>query len=110
MQTQTNIEKIVMRRVHTIRVLRPLISTGALSALVFMLALWGIGREVWVARVLENTPRSGGTLSIGQFYLNAFSHTRILVQALTVITLASVVYSARELARAISGVLTLRQA
>ena len=108
METKTNIEKVVMRRVRTIRVLRPIISVGTLSALVFVLALWGIGQEVWVARVFQNGPQDffGHTIYLAY----AFGHTRIVVQVLTVLTLASVVYAAREFARAISGVLTFRQA
>jgi hypothetical protein len=101
MNNQTSIEKNVMRRVRLIRALRPVTSYAALSALVLLLALWGIGREVWVARVFANGPQDLIGHSLYLFY--AFEHTRLLVQALSVLTLGSLIYLARETARLISG-------
>ncbi len=102
MNDQSSIERIVMRRVRRIHALRPIISSGAFAALVFVAALWGIGREVWVARVLENAPHN--VTMLPQFYLAAFDHTRLIVQALTLLTLASLIYLARETARGLSVV------
>ena len=99
MSNRSNIERVVMRRVQVIRALRPILSFDALVALVLVIALWGIGREVWVARVLENAPRDAAALP--QFYLAAFEHTRLVVQALALLTLASLVYLARETAHLI---------
>ena len=101
----TNIEKNVMRRIHIIHALRPVISLGALSVFVFVVALWGIGREVWVARVFENMPH-GDVLALSRFSLAAFDHARLVVQALTLLTLASLLYLARETTRLISSALT----
>ncbi len=98
--SQTNIERIVMQRVHLIRALRFAISSGVFSTLVSLLALWGIGREVWVANVLQNAPRN--ILDLPQFYLAAFIHTRLVVQVLVVLTVAALLYVARELSRALS--------
>ncbi len=100
MNSQSPIERTVMRRVRRIRALRPIISSGGLAAFVFVLALWGIGKEVWVARVLQNAPHN--TVLLPQFYLAAFDHTRLVVQALTLLTLASLIYLARETARGLS--------
>ena len=97
MTEQSNIERVTMRRVHTIRALRWLFSDVALAALVLVLALWGIGREVWVAKVLENGPAD--FFGKSRYFLYAFEHTRLIVQALALLTLASVVYLARETAR-----------
>ncbi len=96
----TNIEHIVMRRVHRIHRLRYVISGQMLAALLVVAALYGIGREVWVARVFENAPHSLPQLS--HFYLYAFEHTRLVVQALTLLTIASVIYLARETAKLIT--------
>ena len=94
---RTNIEKNVMRRVHAIRVLRFVFSGFTVGCVLLAIALWGIGREVWVARVFANGPRD---LVGHAFYLAyAFEHTRIIVQSLTLITLASVIYLARETVR-----------
>ena len=98
--TQSNIERIVMQRVHLIRALRFAISSGVFSTLVSVLALWGIGREVWVARVLQNAPAN--PFDLLRFYFAAFVHTSLIVQVLILLTLTCLLYVAREIARAIS--------
>ncbi len=103
---QTNIERIVMQRVHLIRALRFAVSSGVLSVLISALALWGIGREVWIARVLQNAP--GNPLDTLRFYLAAFEHTRFIVQALVLLVIVGLLYCARETARAIAFVTTPR--
>lgn len=97
--THTDIERIVMRRVHLIRILKLIISTAVLAVLTAVAALWGIGQEVWVARVFENAPPNLDDLP--NFYIAAFTHTNSIVQALTVLTLASLFYLAVETARLI---------
>ena len=103
MTNQTNIERAVMRRVRIIRILRPIISFGSLAAVICVLALWGIGREVWVARVLENGPQDFFNHTLYLVY--AFENTRVIVQSLTIITLASAIYLARETAKGLSRLL-----
>ncbi len=98
MNEPSTIERVVLRRVRIIRALRPLVSGGALAAFVGVLALWGIGREVWVAKVFANGPRD--FLGHAEYLAYAFGHTRLLVQALVLLALASAVYLAREVARA----------
>jgi len=98
MNDRSNIERIVMQRVHLIRALRFAISSSVLSTLVSLGALWGIGREVWVARVLQNAPTN--LLDIPRFYLAAFGHAHFVVQALVLITIAALLYVAREIVRA----------
>ena len=101
---ESNIERAVMRRVHLIRILGLVISTGMLAMLTFVLALWGIGKEVWVARVLENAPTDFSHLP--SFFFVAFSHTSFLVQVLIILTLISLLFLIRELARALSSFFT----
>ncbi|MCX6790338.1 MAG: hypothetical protein NTV60_02290 [Candidatus Kaiserbacteria bacterium] len=100
MNNETHIEHIVMQRVRLIRILRLVISTAVLAVLSFVAALWGIGREVWVARVFENAPQGMGNLF--HFYLAAFLHTHFIVQILTVLTLSSLLYLIVEVARFLS--------
>ncbi|MCR4333781.1 MAG: hypothetical protein NUV60_02080 [Patescibacteria group bacterium] len=97
MTEQSNIERIVMRRILLIRILRLVISTFVLAALTTVAALWGIGKEVWVARVFENGPQDffGHT----GYLVYAFAHTNLVVQTLTILTLASLIFLARETAR-----------
>ncbi len=103
MDNHSDIERTVMRRVHLIRILQLVISTVALAALTSVAALWGIGREVWVARVFENAPKDPALL--WNFYLAAFKHTRLIVQALSVLTLASLLFLAYETARLLASFL-----
>lgn len=90
---QTNIEKVVMRRVRTIAILRPFFSGAALALVVVVLALWGIGREVWVARVFSNGPQD--FLGHSEYLFYAFTHTRLLVQALVLVSVSALVYLAQ---------------
>lgn len=106
MTEQSETERIVMQRVHLIRALKFAISGGVFSTLLSFLGLWGIGREVWVAHVLQNAPRNPDDLL--QFYLAAFEHTRLVVQVLIALTVAALVFVAREVARAIAFVSTAK--
>jgi hypothetical protein len=102
MTDQSNIERIVMQRVHLIRALRFAISASVFSTLVSIIGLWGIGREVWVAHVLQNAPKN--IFNIPWFYFSAFEHTRLIVQVLVVLTLVALFFVAREIARALAVV------
>ena len=97
----TNIEQNVMRRVHTIYILRPFFSGLFVGSGVLAVALLSIGKAVWVARVFENAPQSFSLLP--QFYLVAFTHTDLMVQLLSLTAFVSVVYLARETAKLISS-------
>lgn len=100
---QSRIHMNVMRRVHIIHALRPLMTTTALSTFAFLLALWGIAREVWVAQVVENMPSLADGAALLQFILAAFMHTEFLVQALVVIALMAIVWLVAD------GLRSLRQ-
>lgn len=90
-----------MRRIHLIRILWLVISAGTLAIITLILALWGIGKEVWVARVFQNAPADFA--HIPNFFFSAFGNTRLIVQALALLTFASFVYLARATTRAISS-------
>lgn len=97
MDKRSDIEKAVMQRVYRIRILRGVFSGFTASGILLLLALWGIGREVWVAKVFANGPHD----FIGHLrYLGyALLHTRLIVQALSLVTLGALIYLARETAR-----------
>lgn len=99
MNEMSPIEQVVMRRVRLMRILALVISTAAFAALASTAALWGIGREVWVARVFENMPHVGDWSAFANFWWYAFLHTRFFVQALVLLTLASLLFLAREVIR-----------
>lgn len=88
----SNIHNTVMCRVRTIHTVRPLVSTTAFSALFFLGALWGIGRQVWVARVFENMSFATDPAAFSQFLVSAFAQTEFVVQALTLVALAAAVF------------------
>lgn len=100
---QTNIEKVVMRRIRLIRILGLIISTVTLAVLALVFALWGIGKEVWVARVFQNAPAD--FVNLPNFFISAFGNTRLIVQILAILTFASFVYLARATLRAIYSII-----
>jgi len=95
----SNTERVVMQRVRLLRILGLVISTGMLAVLTFVAALWGVGREVWVARIFENMPHTNNFATFASFWFVAFMHTQLLVQVLTLLTLASLIYLVREIIR-----------
>ena len=105
MNEQSAIEKMVMRRVRRIALLRILISGGVFAITLALLALYGLGREVWVAMVFNNGPQS--PMAHGLYLLYAFEHTRFVVQALVLVCAASAIYLARETARFISSTISV---
>ena len=76
--------------------------------LIFILALWGIGREVWVANVLQNSP--GNLFDLAHFYIAAFTHTSFIVQVLMLLTFISLLYVAREITHALAFISTTESA
>lgn len=106
--TMTDIEKNVMRRVRRISILRLIISGAVFAVTIALLALYGIGREVWVARVFENGPQ--GFWGHMLYLVYAFEHTRFVVQALGLLCLASFAYLGREIARILVSLFTPVQA
>lgn len=89
-----------MQRVHLIHALRFAVSGSVFSALISILALWGIGTQVWVAHVLQNAPAN--PFDILRFYLSAFTNTSLVVQILLLLLLTSFLYLAREVYKAIA--------
>lgn len=97
MTNPSDLERVVMRRVRLIRILGLIISTAVFAGLTFGAALWGIGREVWVARVFQNAPADVAHLP--GFFLAAFLQTRLVVQVLALLTFASLLFLVREVVR-----------
>lgn len=90
-----------MRRVRAIHLLRA-VSSIALSAMLLLLALYTIGREVWVSKVVENVLALANPSSMLAYLASAFLHTDLLVQVVSVIAVFATVWLARELARAMA--------
>lgn len=90
-----------MRRVRRIAILRIVISGGVFAATLALLALYGIGREVWVARVFENGPQD--FVGRALYLLYAFEHTRFVVQGLVLIAAGSFLFLTREVVKLLSN-------
>ena len=96
---------VVLRRVRTIYALR-MIGAPLLAASVLAIALIGIGREVWVAKVFQNMPALADVSGTLAFFTDAFLHTDIAVQSLSIIALGALVWLTRDLAISIRRSLT----
>ena len=99
--TKSSIRKIVLRRARFIHVVRPLLSGTLFGALAAILALYFLGREVWVARVFENMPSLMDVAALTMFLERAFLNTSFAVQVLTVVLVAGVIWAARDTAHSI---------
>ena len=109
MKNNLPISTIVTRRIRRINALRAVISVPVFSSLVLLLSLWGISREVWVAKVIANMPAISDLPAVASFFGNAFLHTDLIVQAATVIALAALIWLAHECASTLTNTLGLRR-
>ena len=101
MDTMTNshIKNTVLRRARFIRAARPLLSGTVLGSIAVLFALYAIGREVWVAHVLENIPVQAGVLAVARFFEVAFLNTSFAVQALSLVLVFGMLWVARDTAQ-----------
>lgn len=102
---ESNTHRIVMNRVRTIHRVRPLLSSTAGASVLFALSLYAIGREVWVARVLENMPNVVDVLAVARFFLAAFITTHATVQLSILLTVGAFVWLVRELGKGVYGIM-----
>lgn len=105
---QSDIERIVMRRVRRINVLRIVVSGAVFALSLSLLALYVIGKEVWVVRVFENGPDEFAGRILYLVY--AFEHTRFVVQALIIVCVGSLLYLVREVVRALQSLSATKKA
>ncbi|OHB17958.1 MAG: hypothetical protein A2749_03020 [Parcubacteria group bacterium RIFCSPHIGHO2_01_FULL_45_26] len=80
--TNNEIKSKVMRRVYIVSYIRRALSPMALKLYAVVFLLWGIGRQVFVAKVIENAPSFSSPLADLHFFTNAFLGTEFLVQIL----------------------------
>ena len=84
MSTEVNPEfkAKVMRRVYMVSYLRRALSPVALKVYAATFLLYGIGQQVFVAKVLYNAPGLSTPLDSLNFFARAFAGTEVLVQLL----------------------------
>ena len=88
-----------MRRVRRIYAIRKAAPSVLASLLFSVVALWAIGREVWVAQVFANMPSIFDIPAVTSFMTYAFLHTDMAVQVLAVALFAAVISLARGCAQ-----------
>lgn len=100
------IKPIVMRRVQFIRTFRPLVSDVSAATVLFLLALYGIGHEVWVAQVVANMPPLFDVAAVSNFMIAAFLNTEFFVQVLALAAVVAGVWLARGVGISLAQSLT----
>ena len=85
-----------MRRVYMVSYLRRVLSPLAVKLYASALVLWFIGREVWVAKVLENAPGTGFSSKIS-FFAGAVWNAELIVQILVLAALALGLWFLRDI-------------
>lgn len=83
----STIQTQVMAGVAVIRAIRVLLGPVALKIYAIILSLWGIGRLVWVSKVVENffTAEKAGISAAFNYFLVALEHTHLGVQVMLLI-------------------------
>jgi hypothetical protein len=97
-----SVHDIVMRRVRTIHLIRTYAFGVSGAAFVVAGSLYLIGREVWVARVLQNMPQPTHVFELLRFITSAVVSTEGIVQLLIALTLAGTILLLREVGKMLS--------
>lgn len=97
--TNSRIKQVVLRRARFIRAVRPFVSGTALATVLSVGSLYALGREVWVARVLENMPSPANFAAMLRFFEVAFLNTSFAVQVLSLVLVFGMLWVARDTAR-----------
>jgi hypothetical protein len=94
METQSPLQKRVMRRVYTVYVWRKIARPRTLKAFVLASVLAGITSLVSLPNVVANMP--GDPLMVLNFFAAAFVGTEMVVQLLSVVMLAVTLWLMRD--------------
>ena len=98
----SNTKAIVMSRVRAVHFMRPFVSTGALCVVLAGVSVYAVSREVWVAMVLRNMPDVTDIAALANFFVHAFIHTGLAVQAFSVLALICTALLVRESIRSLA--------
>ena len=101
MNPNSSISNTVLRRVRIIHMMR-LLSVPVFSGIAFVLMVWAIGREVWVAKVFENMPALADVNAVLAFFTNAFLQTDVVVQVLSVAATVALAWMVAGVMRTLS--------
>ena len=101
LMNNSRIKTIVLRRARFIRALRVATSGTVVAAVLALGSLYAIGREVWVARVIENMPSPANLAAFVRFFEVAFLNTTFVVQTLSLLAMFAVLWAAYDAAKSI---------
>jgi hypothetical protein len=101
---QSSIEQRVMAGVGVIYTARKAFSATMLKLYVFVLAMLGLWRLVWVTRIEQNFLQvmRGGAVAEGNYAVYAFVHTHLAVQITFAIAAVALVLFVADLVRSVS--------
>jgi hypothetical protein len=100
----SKIEQQVMASVGVIYTARMLTNATALKVYALVLSVWGIGRLVWVSKVLSNfwAVEKNGIGSVSNYLLYAVEHTHLTVQLALLVAAVAFVGLVVDAARSLS--------
>jgi hypothetical protein len=94
MNTMTNfsLKQTVLMRVRAVHTLRTYFFPALCALLLLVLALAGLGREVWVAHVIANMPQPTHIAALLRFLAAAFLNTTYVVQVLSIVAVGMFIW------------------
>ncbi|HEY0010929.1 MAG TPA: hypothetical protein VGB97_03410 [Candidatus Paceibacterota bacterium] len=98
-ETDNRVRRNVMRRVRFVHAVRPFISGAAGAAVLLVISLYLLGREVFVAQVVRNMAVATDPAAFLRFIEAAFLNTTFVVQATTLAAGIAVLWLVREAIR-----------
>lgn len=102
---ETNLLKMkqaIMIRVRFIHFLKRAVSPLLIKTVGFTVALYGVGKLVFVAKVFENAPSASQFEGFVAFFGHAFLNTGVLVQAFLLGAIIFALFALRDFARTIA--------
>ena len=96
------IKKEIMLRVRFVHLFKRALRPFTIEVCIFIAALFGTGKLVFVAKVLENAPEASRLQEFAMFFVQAFARTEFSVQLLMLGVVVAGAFALRDVARTIS--------
>lgn len=91
----------VMKKVYRLYAVRRLVYRTLPEFVLMVVALYAFGREVFVSQVFQNAPSFAQIGKSFVFFLSAFTHTEIAVQATLVVVAIAGAYFLADLVKSV---------
>jgi|GEM_PF-4981892 len=103
MEDKSRMRREIMLRVRFLHVLKRALRPLAIELALCAVVLYGVGKYVFVAKVIENAPDLSRVYDVSTFFFRAFFNTEAVVQLLVLGAIMATAFVMRDLARAIIG-------